>query len=158
MVGLIFAGKASKLVLGTRWGCVPVELGAARLKGPTMTEADRTGSRIDAGVERIRELNERIIGAAKRSGEQAIVTYEEALENLAAAVEASGTRGADWIQEFTRAQSAFLRRLAEQFPDALDRILTETRDFAERARGRVRDVSGTRPTSSVEEQAPQDRP
>lgn len=156
--GLIFKVKESKLGSGRDMGWSRVQPGAAKMRGPTMAETDQTSSPIDTGVQRIRELNERIIAAAKRSGEQAVKTYEEALANLAEAVETSGDRSADWIQQFTRAQSAFIRSLAERFPDALERILTETRDFAERARARVREVSGTGPTSPDQDQAPLDRP
>jgi hypothetical protein len=80
-------------------------------------EQDERSSATESRVKRIKELNERIVASARRSGEKSIETYERSLENLADSLESAGDRGADWIQEFSRSQAAFLRRLAEEFPD-----------------------------------------
>ncbi|HEY4005586.1 MAG TPA: hypothetical protein VGM60_10445 [Pseudonocardia sp.] len=104
--------------------------------------ADETGknSAIESAVGRIRELNERIVNVAKEGGEESVRTYERVLENLAEAVETAGERGAEWIQEFARTQAAFTRRLAEAFPALLERLGVQSREAADEAKAKIREV------------------
>ena len=71
----------------------------------------------------------KIVASAKRGGEESIKTYERMLEDLAQAQESAGSRGAEWIQEFTRAQAAFTRQLAVAFPSFLERLGQRGRDL-----------------------------
>ena len=73
-------------------------------------------SAIENTVERIRELNDRIVTSAKSSGNEAIETYERMLENLAEAQEAAGDRGAEWVKEFARAQAVTKQRFPAPIP------------------------------------------
>lgn len=93
---------------------------------------------IDATVARIRELNDRIVASAKKGGEESIKTYERMLEDLAQAQESAGARGAEWIQEFGRAQAAFTRQLAVAFPSFLERLGQRGRDLLGTATGTAR--------------------
>src|SRR5882724_748105 len=97
---------------------------------------------IESAVERIRELNDRIVRAAKQGGEESLKTYERMLENLADAQEAAGDRGAEWIREFARAQASFTRQLADAFPALLQRLGARGKDLGARAAGQARRVSG----------------
>jgi hypothetical protein len=97
---------------------------------------------IESAVERIRELNDRIVRAAKQGGEESLKTYERMLENLADAQEAAGDRGAEWIREFARAQASFTRQLADAFPALLQRLGARGKDLGARAAGQPRRVPG----------------
>jgi hypothetical protein len=87
-----------------------------------MAETGKPNAKVESRVERIRSLNERIVEVAKESGEESLKTYERVLENLAKALEAAGSRGADWIQEFARSQAEFTRTAAKAFPALLERL------------------------------------
>lgn len=97
---------------------------------------------IESAVERIRELNDRIVRAAKQGGEESLKNYERMLENLADAQEAAGDRGAEWIREFARAQASFTRQLADAFPALLQRLGARGKDLGARAAGQARRVPG----------------
>ena len=97
---------------------------------------------IESAVDRIRELNDRIVRAAKQGGEESLKTYERMLENLADAQEAAGDRGAEWIREFARAQASFTRQLADAFPALLQRLGARGKDLGARAAGQPRRVPG----------------
>lgn len=88
---------------------------------------------IETAVARITELNEKIVAAAKRGGEESIKTYERMLEDLAQAQESVGARGAEWVTEFARAQAAFTRQLAVAFPSFLERLGQRGRDLVDTA-------------------------
>jgi len=97
---------------------------------------------IESAVERIRELNDRIVRAAKQGGEESLKTYERMLENLADAQEAAGDRGAEWIREFARAQASFTRQLADAFPALLQRLGARGKELGARAAEQARRVPG----------------
>ncbi|HEY4004624.1 MAG TPA: hypothetical protein VGM60_05490 [Pseudonocardia sp.] len=99
-------------------------------------------SAIENTVERIRELNDRIVTSAKSSGNEAIETYERMLENLAEAQEAAGDRGAEWVKEFARAQAAFTRQLAQAFPNLLERLTSRGKEIGDVAGDQLRRVPG----------------
>ena len=86
------------------------------------SQSGKSSTRVESAVERIRELNDRIVKSAKQGGEESIRAYERMLENLAEAQEAAGDRSSDWIREFAHAQANFTRQLAEAFPALLQRL------------------------------------
>ena len=49
-------------------------------------------------------------------------------------------RGAEWIQEFARSQAAFTRRLAEAFPALLERLGVQSREAADEANTKIREM------------------
>jgi hypothetical protein len=114
------------------------------------SESGKSSTRVESAVERIRELNDRIVKSAKQGGEESIRAYERMLENLAEAQEAAGDRGSDWIREFAHAQANFTRQLAEAFPALLQRFGARGTgngtdigtDIGGGATDRVRDVPG----------------
>ncbi|WP_028934796.1 hypothetical protein [Pseudonocardia spinosispora] len=111
--------------------------------------AGKPNARIESAVDRIRDLNDRIVNAAKEGGEESVKTYERMLENLAEAQEAAGDRGADWIREFSRAQANFTRQLADAFPALLERIGARSRDVGGAATERIRQVPGAKTAEGV---------
>jgi hypothetical protein len=125
------------------------------------SQSGKSSTRVESAVERIRELNDRIVKSAKQGGEESIRAYERMLENLAEAQEAAGDRGSDWIREFAHAQANFTRQLAEAFPALLQRLGargtgndTENdtdigTDIGGEATDRVRDVPGGADTEGL---------
>lgn len=97
---------------------------------------------VESIVERVRSLNERIVGLAKQGSQESLETYQRLLENVAEAQEAAGTRGAEWIEGFARAQASFTRELAEAFPQALQRIGAGVRGVTDTATEQARKVPG----------------
>jgi polyhydroxyalkanoate synthesis regulator phasin len=106
------------------------------------SQSGKPSARVESAVERIRELNDRIVKSAKQGGEESIRTYERMLENLAEAQEAAGTRSSDWIREFARAQASFTRQLAEAFPALLQRLGARGREIGGEAGDQARKAPG----------------
>lgn len=104
--------------------------------------AGKPNAGVESAVDRIRELNDRIVSAAREGGEESVRAYERMLENLARAQEAAGDRGADWIREVTRAQAAFTRQLADAVPALLQRIGLQSRETADTATATVHEMPG----------------
>lgn len=105
-----------------------------------MSRTTGKNARVESAVDRIRGLNDRIIEAARDSGEESLKAYERILENLAQAQEATGDRGAEWIREITKAQAAFTRQLADAVPSLLQKIGLQTRDVGESAAATVHEL------------------
>lgn len=98
--------------------------------------------RIEQVVEQVRSLNEQIVSRARQGGEESLRAYKDLLENLAEAEEAAGSRTAEWVQAFARAQASFTRELAEAFPSLLQRLSTGVMGAAGTAADRARRVPG----------------
>ena len=76
----------------------------------TIDQANASGSspeaRLEAAVERLRKLNERIIEAGKQTGETTLPSYEKALKAIAGAVERGpGTSEIEWISHLATTQA-----------------------------------------------------
>lgn len=66
--------------------------------------------RVDAAVQRVRKLNERIISAGKEAGESTLSSYESALKAIAGAIEKGpGSSEVEWISSLATAQAKFIR-------------------------------------------------
>ena len=78
--------------------------------------AGKAGDLIEASVERIRELNEQAIVAARSAGQQALDAYQAALESVVSAEEklAAGSQ-LDWFSTLVTTQAEFTRRLGDVF-------------------------------------------
>jgi hypothetical protein len=78
--------------------------------------AGKAGDLIEASVERIRELNEQAIVAARSAGQQALDAYQAALESVVSAEEklAAGSQ-LDWFTTLVTTQAEFTRRLGDVF-------------------------------------------
>lgn len=113
--------KAMKTRVATRTCSVIEEYAGHRRKGSAVA-SDTGSSVIESAVERIRELNERIVTAAKQGGEESVRTLERVLENLAEGLETAGDRSPQWIQELANTQASYIRKMAEAFPALLERV------------------------------------
>jgi hypothetical protein len=107
-----------------------------------MAKKGKPQSGVKDAVERIRNLNERIVDAVKESGEESLKIYERALRNLAEATESAGGRGPEWMQEFARTQAEAARKLAEAFPALLERVGLHNRESKEKPAAKAEKVSG----------------
>ena len=96
----------------------------------------------DAAIGRIRDLNDRILENARRGGAASLEAYEQLLKSIADVQEAAGTRGAEWVSSFGRAQAAFTRELAKSSPSAARRIGGRISDAARGGARRARSVPG----------------
>ena len=117
--------------------------------------------RVEQVVEQVRSLNEQIVSRARQGGEESLRAYKDLLENLAEAEEAAGSRTAEWVQAFARAQASFTRELAEAFPSLLQRLGSGVMGAAGGAADQARRVPGvataegeTKGAVSVEDDLP----
>jgi hypothetical protein len=79
-------------------------------KGPQSTEA------VEETVERIRELNERILDAGKKTGGAYLDAYEKALQSIADYQEQIAKQtDIEWISTIVDAQARFTRELTKVY-------------------------------------------
>jgi hypothetical protein len=81
----------------------------------------------DAGVEelveQVRQLNERIIAASRKSGETYLKSYQQLLKTVADVQEESGKASPwDWVTTMATAQANFTRDIAEAYAAAGRRL------------------------------------
>ena len=70
----------------------------------------------EATTERIRDLNERIVEAARKAGGAYLDAYEKALESMAAYQEqVARSTDVDWISTIVESQAKFTRELTKLY-------------------------------------------
>jgi hypothetical protein len=78
---------------------------------------------VDELVEQVRELNERIIEAGRRSGETYLQSYQQLLKTVADVQEEAGRASPwDWVTTMATAQANFTRDIAEAYAAAGRRL------------------------------------
>jgi hypothetical protein len=88
------------------------------------TAAGSSDAALDAAAARLRKLNERIIDAAKQTGETTLSNYEKALKAIARAVERGpGSSDVDWISNLATAQAKFIRDVTDSWTSAARKAL-----------------------------------
>lgn len=74
---------------------------------------------LEATVQRIRDLNERVINAAKSAGQANLDAYEKALASfLEVEHRLANASQLDWVQGLVRAQSDFVQSLSDVYVKA----------------------------------------
>jgi hypothetical protein len=111
---------------------------------------DRATSHVDQTIGQIREINDHIVDAARRGGEEALQAYERLLKGIANAQEAAGGRGAEWVRAFTAAEAKFTRELADSLPEAVRTTIEHASGVGDTAARQARRVPGV---ESVEGEA-----
>ena len=98
---------------------------AARTATPRATaEAKAAAPGVEAAAERIRELNERIIDAGKRTGRGTLDIYESTLKTVADSLERGpGSSDIEWVSSIATAQANFLRDLTKAWTSAARKAL-----------------------------------
>ena len=78
---------------------------------------------MDDIVEQVRQLNERIIEASRRSGETYLQSYQQLLKTVADVQEEAGRASPwDWVTTMATAQANFTRDIAEAYAAAGRRL------------------------------------
>jgi hypothetical protein len=81
-----------------------------------MAKANQTSEVAEETVERIRELNERILDAGKKAGGAYLDAYEKALQSIADYQEQVAQQtDVEWISTIVDAQARFTRELTKVF-------------------------------------------
>jgi hypothetical protein len=84
------------------------------------------GQAADEVVERIRDLNERIVSAGRKAGAAYLDAYEKALESIAAYQEQVAKQtDIDWVSTIVDAQARFTRDLTQLYVSAGRAFLEE---------------------------------
>ena len=97
----------------------------ARSGTPRATAGAKPAEPSVAAVEaRIRELNERIIDAGKRTGRGTLDIYESTLKTVADSLERGpGSSDIEWVSSIATAQANFLRDLTKAWTSAARKAL-----------------------------------
>lgn len=103
---------------------------------------DQSASTAEAGVQRVRKLNDGIVDSARRGGEASLDAYEQLLKSIADYQQSTGKRGADFVTAVTEAQADFTRRVAEAGPSAARKAGSAVGDVAGNAARQTRRVPG----------------
>jgi hypothetical protein len=122
---------------------------------------ERASATADAAIERIRNLNERIMESVRQGGDAALEAYERTLRTVAEYQESAGKRGPEWVAGLARAQAAFTRELANASPaaaralrDLMDELTGAVTRQARRAPGEQRAEGAVRGAVAREQDVP----
>jgi hypothetical protein len=78
----------------------------------------------DEAVQRIRDLTERFIDAAKKAGNQSLDAYEQSLRNLVEFEErAAGASQLDWVSSIAAAHAKFVQDVSSAYVSAAREML-----------------------------------
>ena len=99
-------------------------------------------SRGEAGLQRVRELNESIVGRAREAGKDSLEAYERLLKSVADYQQKAGERSGDFVSALGRAQANLTRELAEAGPSAARRVGGAVGDLTGGATKQARRVPG----------------
>ena len=78
---------------------------------------------VDELAEQVRQLNERIIEASRKSGETYLQSYQQLLKTVADVQEQAGKASPwDWVTTMATAQANFTRDIAEAYAAAGRRL------------------------------------
>jgi hypothetical protein len=79
---------------------------------------------VDAAVQRIRELNERLVESAKAAGQASLDAYEKALQSLVEFEEkAASASQLDWVSNIAAAHAKFLQDVSSAYVQAARQAL-----------------------------------
>jgi hypothetical protein len=88
-----------------------------------MTTPDPTAA-VDEVAQRIRELTERFIDAARKAGNASLDTYEKSLQSLVDFEErAAGASQLDWVSNIAEAHAKFVQDVSAAYVSAAREVL-----------------------------------
>jgi hypothetical protein len=83
------------------------------------TDGAQIEAQIDAIVERLRKLNEKIIEVGREAGGSTLSSYEKALKTISTGISQGPTKDElDWIQHLAASQAKFVREITESWAKA----------------------------------------
>jgi hypothetical protein len=86
--------------------------------------AEATSAAVDDAVQRIRELTERFIEAARAAGNASLDAYERSLQNLVEFEErAAGASQLDWVSTIASAHAKFVQEVSNAYVSAAREML-----------------------------------
>jgi hypothetical protein len=106
------------------------------------SQRERASGAADAAIDRIRQLNERIMERLKQRGETTLEAYERTLLTIADYQDAAGKRGSEWVAGMAKAQAAFTRELASASPAAARAVRSRMEELSGAATRQARKVPG----------------
>ena len=78
----------------------------------------------EAAAERIRELNEKVLTAAKQTGTMSVDTYEQTVNNLLDfSQKAADSTKVDWVSALTKAQASIIAEATNAYTKAARDLL-----------------------------------
>ena len=91
---------------------------------PTSDPARDAAAAVDQAAERIRELTERFIEAAKKAGNASLDSYEKSLQSLVDFEErAAGASQLDWVSSIAAAHAKFVQDVSAAYVSAAREML-----------------------------------
>jgi hypothetical protein len=88
-----------------------------------MTTPDPTAA-VDEVAQRIRDLTERFIDAARKAGNASLDTYEKSLQSLVDFEErAAGASQLDWVSNIAQAHAKFVQDVSAAYVSAAREVL-----------------------------------
>ena len=92
---------------------------AAKAKPRVTIHVNFDDKQIDAMVERVRKLNERIIDVGREAGDSTLASYEKALKAIATGISQGPARDElDWIAHLAASQAKFVREMTDTLAKA----------------------------------------
>jgi len=80
------------------------------------TKAAPSKEDLDQAVERIKELNDKIVEQGRELGGRFLDAYEETLKSFAdAQLKLAEATGQDWVSDIARAQADFIRNISDAY-------------------------------------------
>jgi hypothetical protein len=90
-----------------------------------MARANDQSTHIDETMERIRELNERVLEAGRASGQGFLDAYEQSMRSFADLQDRTGdASNIQWFTEVAKAQAEFTRQMTKASADAARKLMT----------------------------------
>jgi hypothetical protein len=78
----------------------------------------------EAATERIRELNEKVLAAAKRTGTMSIDAYEQTVNSvLDFSQKAADSTNVDWVSAIAKAQASYITEVTNAYTKAARDLL-----------------------------------
>lgn len=91
---------------------------------PTSDPARDAAAAIDQAAERIRELTEQFIDAAKKAGNVTLDAYERSLQSLVEFEQhAAGASQLDWVSSIAQAHAKFVQDVSSAYVSAAREML-----------------------------------
>ena len=90
-----------------------------------MAETKAPEADVEKALERIRELNEKILEQGRTMGERFLDTYEESLRAFAdVQLKLADSSGQEWLSDIAKAQTDLLRNLGEAYVKGARQLLS----------------------------------
>lgn len=88
------------------------------------TQTKHGTPRIDAAFEQVKELNEQVLSAARKTGNLYVDSYEKAVDRaIELELNVAGLTQQEWLKSLLEAQADFAREVADSYTSAARSLL-----------------------------------